>query len=110
MEILEKFAVKGLVHITGGGLVDNIPRVLPAGCKAVINKDSWPALPIFSLLRKEGNITEEEMFKVFNMGIGMAVIVPENEAEDLRAELVKAGEKVYLIGEVNKGDKVVEII
>lgn len=110
LNILGKFTVRGLIHITGGGLVDNIPRVLPAGCKAVIRKDSWPVLPIFSLLQKEGNIAEEEMFKVFNMGIGMVIIVPENEAEDLQAELVKAGEKVYLIGEVDKGNKIVETI
>ncbi|MCK4262299.1 phosphoribosylformylglycinamidine cyclo-ligase [bacterium] len=109
LELLQKFEIRGIAHITGGGMVGNIPRILPEDCKAVIHKGSWPMLPIFSLLQKEGEIPVEEMFKVFNMGIGMVVIVPENEIEGVKSELNEMGETSYLIGEVDRGNREVEI-
>lgn len=109
LKILEKFEIHGLAHITGGGLVDNIPRILPGGCKAIIYKGNWRIPPLFSLLRKEGNIPGKEMFRVFNMGIGMVAVVPEDEAEEVKAELTKLGETPYLLGEIGEGNKEVEI-
>ncbi len=109
LKLLEKFEIRGLAHITGGGLVGNIPRILPGDCRAIIHKDSWPVQPIFSLLQKEGNILDEEMFKVFNMGIGMAAIVPGDDVDGLKTELTELGETPYFIGEIGKGNKKVEI-
>jgi len=110
LRALERFAIKGLAHITGGGLVGNLPRILPEGCKAILHKDGWPTRPIFSLLRKEGKVPEPEMFQVFNMGIGMAIVVPEEEAKDLSTELTERGETPYLLGEIGKGNREVEIV
>lgn len=110
LKILEKFEIRGLAHVTGGGLVGNIPRILPEGCKALIHKDSWPILPIFSILQEEGKITEDEMFKVFNMGIGMAAVIPGDEVDGIKAELTELGETPYLLGEIGEGNKEVEIM
>ena len=110
LKILKKFEIRGLAHITGGGLVSNIPRILPKSCKAIIHKDSWRIPPIFSLLQKKGNISDEEMFQVFNMGIGMVAVAPENEIEGLKAELTKLGETPYPLGEIGEGNREVEVI
>jgi len=110
LKILERFKIRGLAHITGGGMVGNIPRILPEGCNAIIHKGNWPILPIFSLLRQEGKISEEEMFKVFNMGIGIVAIVSKDEVDDLKAELTEQGETPYLLGEVGKGNKEIKVI
>ncbi len=109
LKILEKFEIRGLAHITGGGMAGNISRILPHDCKAIIHKGRWPILPIFSILQEEGKIAEEEMFKVFNMGIGMVAVVPGNAVEDIRAALTEAGETPYLLGEIGEGKKEVEI-
>jgi phosphoribosylformylglycinamidine cyclo-ligase len=109
LKVLEKFEIRGLAHITGGGMAGNIPRILPQGCKAIIHKGSWPILPVFSILQKEGKIAEEEMFKVFNMGIGMVAVVPGNEVDGIRAALTEEGETPYLLGEIGEGKKEVEI-
>jgi phosphoribosylformylglycinamidine cyclo-ligase len=94
--------VKGLAHITGGGFVDNIPRVLPTKCNAVIRKGTWPVLPIFKLIQEKGAVPEDEMYQVFNMGIGMTVFVPAAKAEDvLRA--IRTRHKAWLIGEITRG-------
>ncbi len=100
LNLLRDFDIKGIAHITGGGMVGNIPRVLPEGCKAVIEKGTWEIPPIFTLIRKVGNISEEEMFRTFNCGIGMVIILPEEEAEDALYRLKGMGEKAYLIGRV----------
>lgn len=109
LKILEKFEIRGLAHITGGGMVSNIPRILPGGCKTIIRKDSWPILPIFSLLQEKGKIPEEEMFKVFNMGIGMVAVVLEEEVDGIKAELSEQGETPYLLGEINEGNKGIKV-
>lgn len=99
------FKIKGLAHITGGGLIDNVPRILPKGCNALINKGSWDILPVFKFLQQKGNVEESEMFRVFNMGIGMAIVVSPEDADLITSDLELAGEKVYKIGCIVEGDK-----
>jgi phosphoribosylformylglycinamidine cyclo-ligase len=95
--------VKALAHITGGGFIDNIPRVLPSTCDVTIQKGSWQVLPIFDLLARHGRVPETELYQVFNMGIGMVILVSAAEAPRvlswLRAQKVKA----WRIGEVTRG-------
>ncbi len=98
-----------IANITGGGMPDNIPRVLPPGCNARIKKGSWPIPPIFDFVQKAGNIDEEEMYHVFNMGIGMVVIVPPYYADAAMEILNRAGERTYPIGEITKGKRGVTI-
>ncbi|OHB73900.1 MAG: phosphoribosylformylglycinamidine cyclo-ligase [Planctomycetes bacterium RBG_16_55_9] len=98
-----KRVVHGMAHITGGGLVGNIPRVLPKDCNAVLKKSSWPVPKIFSFLQAEGPVEEGEMFRVFNMGIGFVLIVAEDFADSISQKLTKYGEKVYRIGRITSG-------
>ncbi|OGQ94451.1 MAG: phosphoribosylformylglycinamidine cyclo-ligase [Deltaproteobacteria bacterium RIFOXYD12_FULL_57_12] len=100
LNLIKNYQVTGMVHITGGGLIDNIPRVLPQGSRAIIDKESWPVPPIFSFLQKKGNVSTQEMCRTFNMGIGMVVIVKEDMAEDAMQHLKALGETPYLIGEI----------
>src|SRR5919204_2203940 len=93
--------VKGLAHITGGGLVGNVPRVLPNGTQAIIKKSSWPRPEIFNWLQQAGNVAEEEMFRVFNCGIGMVVVVSRDEAQSATALLKQEGELAYQIGRID---------
>ncbi|MFC1715082.1 phosphoribosylformylglycinamidine cyclo-ligase [Candidatus Poribacteria bacterium] len=97
--------IKGLAHITGGGLLDNIPRILPENCDAVLEKGTWNVLPIFPFLQEKGNVAENEMYRVFNMGIGMVVVVSADHADQVINELESSGEIVYIIGEVVEGDR-----
>jgi len=110
LAVLERFEVRGIAHITGGGMKGNIPRILPDGCKAVIHRDKWQIPTIFEIIRKNGSVPDDEMFKVFNMGIGMTLIVAPEEAEEVKAVLVKKREKAYRIGEIIAGKKGIEII
>ncbi len=106
-KLLSKYKVKrvvhGMAHITGGGLVGNIPRVLPKDCNAVIKKSSWPMQKIFTFLQDAGPVEEEEMFRVFNMGIGFVLVVAEDFADSIAKKLTKFGEKVYRIGRITTG-------
>lgn len=97
--------IKGFVNITGGGFIDNIPRILPKNCKAVIEKETWEMPPIFSFLQKLGNISEEEMFRVFNCGIGFIIVVDEKISEDVQNMITALGEKCYVIGYIDKREK-----
>jgi phosphoribosylformylglycinamidine cyclo-ligase len=102
-----------MAHITGGGLVENVPRVLPHNCRAIFHKESWPKLPIFELLREGGNIPELEMYRTFNYGIGMILIVPAVEVDDVMSRLTGLNEQPYLIGEIVKcseGGEQVELV
>jgi phosphoribosylformylglycinamidine cyclo-ligase len=99
----------GLAHITGGGFYDNIPRVLPRNCSAVIHTGSWDVLPIFKLLQHGGGISDEEMHRVFNVGIGMVLIVDPKTVATVHKAAARAGIKSYLIGEIRKGKPVVVI-
>ncbi len=99
----------GAAHITGGGFYDNIPRVLPKNCAALIHSGSWDVLPIFKLLQEGGGVTDEEMHGVFNMGIGMALIVDPKSVPAVHKIAARAGVKSYLIGEIRKGQPAVVI-
>jgi phosphoribosylformylglycinamidine cyclo-ligase len=107
IKLLSRYKVKrivhGMAHITGGGLVGNIPRVLPKDCDAAIKKSSWPVPKIFTFMQKTGPVEEGEMFRVFNMGIGFVLIVAEDFAESITKKLTKYGERVYKIGRITSG-------
>lgn len=107
LAMLEDVAIKGMAHITGGGFIENIPRVLPDGVNVDIQYGSWPILPIFSLMQRVGNITNNDMFRTFNMGIGMVVIVAADDAEKAIAAAEAQGEKAYRLGVVTEGERVV---
>jgi len=96
-------AIKGLAHITGGGFIDNIPRVLPPTCDARIRKGSWEMLPIFRLIQEKGGVPEEELYQVFNMGIGMTVIVSAGHADDVLRQARRGGHPAWVIGDIVKG-------
>ena len=98
-----KKVVRAMAHITGGGLVGNIPRVLPKTCNAVIKKSSWPVPGVFSFLQNKGPVEESEMFRVFNMGIGYVLIVAPDFANSIAAKLKRYGETVYKIGTITAG-------
>lgn len=102
LNVAKFFDVRGMVHITGGGFYDNIPRILPVGTQAIIEKGSWPVPPIFSHLQAWGKIDEEEMYRVFNMGIGMMMIVKSEDASEVITRLENMGEKAYPIGSIRK--------
>ncbi|GAA4869511.1 phosphoribosylformylglycinamidine cyclo-ligase [Paenibacillus vulneris] len=104
---LEKVQLKGLAHITGGGFIENIPRMLPADVNVEIDYGSWPILPIFQLMQKDGNISNNDMFRTFNMGIGMVIVVSEEQAAEAAAIFEQHGEQVYTLGRVTAGERVV---
>ena len=97
---LEQINIKGMAHITGGGLTENVPRVLPDGLQAVIHANSWTRSPLFQWLQQAGNISDDEMHRVFNCGIGMVVIVSANDAGKAREILSAQGETVFTLGEI----------
>jgi phosphoribosylformylglycinamidine cyclo-ligase len=97
--LLDSGTIKGLAHITGGGLLENIPRILPQGTAVEIKRDSWPVLPLFEVMQRAGNIAEAEMFRTFNMGVGMVIVCPAGEAARIRETI----EPCYEIGRVTRG-------
>lgn len=109
LSLIERFEIKAISHITGGGFYENLPRMLPEGLQAKIVKGTWNRLPIFDILQTIGNVSERDMYNTFNMGIGMAMVVSEEQAEDVVKYAESLGEKAYLIGTVEKGDAGVEI-
>lgn len=100
VNILRRHKINGMAHITGGGFVDNIPRVLPASCVAHIEQGTWPVPPVFPCLQRMGEVSLAEMYRTFNMGIGMVVIVGANEVEDVMQQFSGYGEQPFLIGEI----------
>lgn len=98
--VLRHFRVLGLSHITGGGFLENIPRMLPKGVKAVIRKGSWPELPVFQVLKEKGGISEQEMYRTFNNGIGMVAVTSEEDSKEIIERLRGLGESAYIIGEI----------
>jgi phosphoribosylformylglycinamidine cyclo-ligase len=113
LNLLRDFRINGIAHITGGGLLENVPRVLPHGCKAIIDRMRWQEPPVFAILRDGGNLDDEEMYRTFNCGIGMVLAVPEDEAEDVLIRLSGLHEQAWVIGEVAKcepGKECVELI
>jgi len=111
LNLMRSFRLKGVAHITGGGLLENLPRVLPEGCQVNVEANSWEKPAIFEVMRKGGNIAIEEMYRTFNYGIGLVLVVPANEVDDIMSRLDGLGEKAYLIGEVversNNGPQVI---
>jgi phosphoribosylformylglycinamidine cyclo-ligase len=102
LKLIETLPVKGMAHITGGGLTENIPRVLPAGLTAEIKKNNWEFPPLFQWLQAQGNISDDEMHKTFNCGIGMVVIVDEAYATEASQLLTSQGEQVFTLGQIRK--------
>lgn len=109
LPLLRERRLKGLAHITGGGLIDNLPRILPDGCAVRLKADAWPVLPVFQVLQRLGMIDNQEMYRTFNMGIGMALIVDPKDATEIMDGLCQQGESSYLIGEVYPGERTVTI-
>ncbi|MFA5514939.1 MAG: phosphoribosylformylglycinamidine cyclo-ligase [Desulfuromonadales bacterium] len=105
LNLLRDFHIKGMAHITGGGLTENVPRVLPRNCRAVIEGNSWSKPAIFEVLRQGGHIETEEMYRTFNYGIGMALVVPQQQADDIMMRLEKLKEQAFLIGEIATCDE-----
>ncbi len=107
LKLIESAEIKGLAHITGGGLVENVPRVLPEGLCAEIEGNSFSKPPVFEFIQNIGEIEDEEMYRVFNMGIGMVIIANEKEAEKIIAQCNQMEEKIYTIGKIVKGEKTI---
>jgi len=97
--------VSALAHITGGGLSENLPRVLPRGTAAIIELGSWPVLPIFEHLQTLGNVPQDEMLRTFNMGLGMLLVIPSKKFKKAQTVLERVGEKAYTVGRIVKGER-----
>lgn len=110
LKLIEEVGINTVSHITGGGFIENVPRMLPDGLKAVINKGSWEILPVFSLMQKMASVPERDMYNTFNMGIGMIVAVDADKADAAMKCLADMGEKAYILGELQAGNKEVEIV
>lgn len=110
LPLLKKFSIKGIAHITGGGLVENVPRILPPGTAVEIDTGTWDAPAVFKIIAREGPVDAAEMYKVFNMGIGMILVVEKELAGDVVGELNKRGEDARLVGRVIEGDNKVNLL
>jgi phosphoribosylformylglycinamidine cyclo-ligase len=110
LALIAAVPVHGLAHITGGGLPDNIPRVLPEGLEAVLERKSWPREPVFDWLQRHGRVADAEMYRVFNCGIGMTVHVSKLDSDRAIAVLAAAGQKAFVIGEIRPGSDGVVIV
>ncbi len=105
MNLIKNFSIRGIAHITGGGLTENIPRILPQRCGAVILRESWEKPAIFRAIQEIGNIGDDEMLRVFNMGIGMIIVTPEKQSTEIVDHLDRLGEKAYVIGQIKNRDE-----
>ena len=110
LKLIDAVQVKSIVHVTGGGFYENIPRALNARTKAVIDRSKVRVLPVFEEIQKVGNISEHDMFNTFNMGVGMIAIVSEQDVDKALATLKEAGEDAYVIGQVQEGQQGIEIL
>jgi phosphoribosylformylglycinamidine cyclo-ligase len=112
--VLRKLINAGLLnamaHITGGGITDNLPRVLPKGTAAVVEMGTWPVLPVFSHMQSIGNVPQDDMMRTFNMGIGMVLVVPAEKFKRVQGLIERSGEKSYMIGRIVKGDRKVTYV
>ena len=107
--LLDTGVIKGLAHITGGGLTDNVPRILPEGTAVKVKKGSWPVLPIFDLMQKIGNVSEAEMYRTFNMGVGMVIVCSPEHCEKIRNHFSGINQESFEIGQVTSGNREVTI-
>lgn len=105
LNLIKNFSIRGIAHITGGGLTENIPRILPQRCGAVIVREQWTPPAIFRIIQDRGGIDDAEMLRVFNMGIGMIVIVPKKNSKEIAAHLERLGEQAWIIGHITKRDE-----
>ncbi len=113
LNLLKDFTINGIAHITGGGLLENVPRVLPKGCQAHIHTNRWERPNLFTVLQKAGNVERDEMYRTFNMGIGMVLVVTGNQAEEIIDRLNGLGESAWVIGDITAceaGDERVELV
>ena len=110
LKLIDEVGINTVSHITGGGFIENVPRMLPDGLKAVIKKGTWEILPIFNVLQKLCNVPERDMYNTFNMGIGMIAAVDADKADTAVKCLTEAGETAYILGELQQGEKGVEIV
>ncbi len=108
--LLSKRWLKGIAHITGGGITDNLPRILPPGCRAEIRPGSWPVLPVFHLIARLGRVPEDEMYRTFNMGIGLLLVVKEKNLGRVSAGLKKKRERFWVVGRIVRGRPGVEYV
>ncbi|HEX8176574.1 MAG TPA: phosphoribosylformylglycinamidine cyclo-ligase [Pyrinomonadaceae bacterium] len=108
--LLDSGQIKGLAHITGGGLLENIPRVLPAGASVTIARGTWPVLPVFTLMQQLGQVPDTEMYRTFNMGVGMVIICAAQDAEAIQSHFARRDEPCYEIGRVVEGNREVMIL
>lgn len=109
LPLIEKYDIHGMVHVTGGGFYENISRILPEGTGVEVDASTWEMPAIFKLLQAWGNVDWHEMYRVFNMGIGMILLVSEEEAAKIQEDLKAKGEKSYIIGKVVEGNQTVEV-
>jgi phosphoribosylaminoimidazole synthetase len=109
LDLLDKYDVKGLSHITGGGFIENIPRMIPQGLKTIIFRGSWDMQPIFDDLKDKSGLDDAHLFNTFNMGIGMVMVVGREKANEILSYLKLKGESAYIIGEIAKGEAGVEL-
>jgi len=109
LPLLAELDVKGMAHVTGGGLPDNLVRCLPEGCRAVVDRGAWPIPPVFGLIQRRGRVPEEEMYHTFNMGVGMVLVLSPDAAERAGELLAAAGEGVHVIGRIEAGQRGVAI-
>jgi phosphoribosylformylglycinamidine cyclo-ligase len=107
-KLLDGGLLSAMAHITGGGITENLPRVLPRGTAAVVEVNSWPVPPVFEHLQKLGNIPQTEMYRTFNMGVGMVLVLPASHFKKAQTVLERVGEKAYTIGRIIKGDRKVQ--
>jgi len=104
-KLMDAELIHAMAHITGGGITDNLPRVLPKGMAAIVEMGTWPVLPVFSHMQKIGNVPQDDMMRTFNMGIGMVLVVPSKKFKKAESVLDRAGEKYYHIGRIVKGER-----
>jgi phosphoribosylformylglycinamidine cyclo-ligase len=104
-KLIDAQCVSALAHITGGGITENLPRVLPRGTAALIELGSWPVLPLFEHLQQLGNVPQEEMLRTFNMGLGMLMVVPLAKFKKAQSVLDRVGEKAFTVGRIVKGER-----
>ena len=110
MALMKKVTVRGLAHITGGGFPDNVPRILPPGISAVIDRAAWNVPPVFEFIARAGRVDREEMYRVFNMGIGMLIVVRPGEVTAALRALRAAGEQPVPVGNIQKGRARVKLL
>jgi len=108
--LLAEHLIKGLVHVTGGGITDNTPRILPGGAQAVVRLGTWPVLPVFDLIARLGHVPQADMLRTFNMGIGMMMIVAKRKLTRVATLLTRAREKFWIIGEIQLGKPSVKYV